>query len=287
MKTTLFILAVALAALARVPSAARTQGGVEQFSKDGLSFGYPAGWALEDKSTAELQHLILRRADSTALVMVVAQREPLQTVAQLYASRNTVTRPYVENVARLLGAKVPEQTDADCLPLGDRFAVGFHMTGRVGQEPGAGGVYTVVLGQRLIHLVYARADRDDASSERAWKTVLDTLKVEPPANPSPDAERMNHIVAGGVLNGRALRKPQPDYPITAKRAGAQGTVVVQLTVDEGGEVIEARAVSGHSLLRGAGEDAARRAKFSPTTLCGRPVKVTGVITYNFVLGPRP
>ena len=58
---------------------------------------------------------------------------------------------------------------------------------------------------------------------------------------------------------------------------------MQLTVDESGRVVEARAISGHMLLRPAGVEAARRAKFTPTLLCGKPVKVTGVITYNFVL----
>jgi TonB family protein len=167
--------------------------------------------------------------------------------------------------------------------LGERLAAGFRMKGRVGQEPGVGEVYTIPLGQRLVHLVHVRADKDDATSAPAWKTLLDTLKVEPPANPSPDAEKMGQVIAGGVLNGRAARKPAPDYPITAKRARASGTVVVQITVDEKGDVISAQAVSGHELLRESGVDAARRAKFSPTLLCGKPVKVTGVITYNFVL----
>jgi protein TonB len=60
-------------------------------------------------------------------------------------------------------------------------------------------------------------------------------------------------------------------------------VTVQITVDEGGRVVSASAVSGHPLLRAAAEGAARQARFSPTLLSGQPVKVTGVITYNFVL----
>jgi protein TonB len=58
---------------------------------------------------------------------------------------------------------------------------------------------------------------------------------------------------------------------------------VEIAVDESGNVASARAVSGHMLLRGASEEAARKAKFEPTTLCGRPVKVSGLITYGFVL----
>jgi outer membrane biosynthesis protein TonB len=57
---------------------------------------------------------------------------------------------------------------------------------------------------------------------------------------------------------------------------------VQIIVDEGGRVISARAISGHPLLRAAAESAARQAKFSPTLLSGTPVKVTGIIVYNFV-----
>jgi TonB family protein len=59
-------------------------------------------------------------------------------------------------------------------------------------------------------------------------------------------------------------------------------VVVQVTIDENGSVIAAHAVSGHPLLQAAAVGAARQARFSPTKLSGQPVKVTGVIQYNFV-----
>ena len=89
------------------------------------------------------------------------------------------------------------------------------------------------------------------------------------------------IISGGVLNGKAVSKPAPAYPAIAKAARAGGTVVVQITVDEGGQVVSASAVSGHPLLRASAEAAARAARFSPTLLSGRPVKVRGTITYNF------
>lgn len=47
-------------------------------------------------------------------------------------------------------------------------------------------------------------------------------------------------------------------------------------------VISTRAISGNPLLRQAAINAAMQARFSPTLLMGEPVKVTGVITYNFV-----
>lgn len=90
-------------------------------------------------------------------------------------------------------------------------------------------------------------------------------------------------ISGGVLNGKALSLPQPVYPSAARAIKADGAVVVQVVVDENGEIISASAVSGHPLLRVSSEKAARLARFTPTTLNGQPVKVSGVITYNYVL----
>ena len=105
----------------------------------------------------------------------------------------------------------------------------------------------------------------------------------PPPTPKPEPPKPKTVVSGGVLNGKAISKPQPAYPAIAKAARAQGTVTVQILVDESGRVVSASAVNGHPLLQQAAVAAARQARFSPTLLSGQPVKVSGVITYNFVL----
>ena len=88
-------------------------------------------------------------------------------------------------------------------------------------------------------------------------------------------------ISGGVLNGKATSMPAPEYPPIAKQAHASGVVKVQVTIDEGGNVILAKAISGHPLLQSAAVSAARQAKFPPTRLSGQPVKVQGVLIYNF------
>jgi protein TonB len=101
------------------------------------------------------------------------------------------------------------------------------------------------------------------------------------ANDAPHSKKRNPI-SGGVLNGKALYLPQPEYPAAAKTAGAAGTVVVRVTIDEQGNVIAATAVSGPPSLQQVCVTAATQAKFSPTLLVGEPVQVVGIITYNFV-----
>jgi protein TonB len=85
-----------------------------------------------------------------------------------------------------------------------------------------------------------------------------------------------------VLNGKAVRLVTPQYPAIARSAHASGSVQVQVLIDENGNVVSAHAVSGHPLLQAAAVSAARASKFTPTKLSGQPVKVNGVIIYNFV-----
>lgn len=109
--------------------------------------------------------------------------------------------------------------------------------------------------------------------------VNDNANLEPP---TPKDQKAGRTISGGVLNGKATSLPKPPYPPAARAVKASGTVVVQVVVDEQGNVATANAVSGHPLLKAAAVSAARGAKFPPTLLSGKPVKVSGVITYNFV-----
>jgi TonB family protein len=132
------------------------------------------------------------------------------------------------------------------------------------------------------------ADGSNGSTEEPPAEVPDDASEEPPPPPSAAVRPANTpseglTISGGVLNSRAVSKPQPAYPPIAKAARASGTVVVQVLVDETGSVVTAKAVSGHPLLQPAAVAAARNAKFTPTLLSGKPVKVSGVLTYNFVL----
>jgi TonB family protein len=108
---------------------------------------------------------------------------------------------------------------------------------------------------------------DDANAEKS------TLQPPPPVSNRP-----RNL---GVVNGKASYLPKPPYPPMALSLGVQGAVTVQVTIDESGNVISAKAASGHPLLKTAAESAAWKAKFTPTYLSKVPVKVTGMIVYNF------
>lgn len=99
----------------------------------------------------------------------------------------------------------------------------------------------------------------------------------------PDEPDISKSISGGILNGKAIELPAPEYPPAAKAVRASGTVTIQILINENGDIESAKAVSGHPLLRAAATEAALKARFSPTVLEGVPVRVTGILTYNFVL----
>jgi TonB family protein len=121
---------------------------------------------------------------------------------------------------------------------------------------------------------------------RKMKKPDEAAKVVSPPDKGIDGQVASSRTAppmqGGVLNGLALRLPKPEYPAEARFAGVSGTVVVQVTISEEGRVVRACAVHGHQLFWNVTERAAYAAQFAPTKLSGKPVRVTGVITYNFI-----
>ena len=126
--------------------------------------------------------------------------------------------------------------------------------------------------------------KKQAEAEKMHARIASLRLKAPVVDPRPDSNSTDKeaFLAGGVLNGKALSLAKPDYPEEARISRISGMVVVQVWIDETGNVRRACAISGNSKLRRAAEVAAYQSKFSPTKLSGIPVKITGVITYNFV-----
>jgi TonB family protein len=134
----------------------------------------------------------------------------------------------------------------------------------------------------IIVYVFTCNDKEESSdlketgnSDDPPLTLLGTAKESQSTNDS------SKTIIGGIVNGKALSLPKPEYPTAAREAGANGNVKVEIIIDEGGNVISAKSVSGHHLLKQVSEQAALKARFSPTLLAGQPVKVSGSIVYNF------
>ena len=149
----------------------------------------------------------------------------------------------------VLGA---DENDADAQRFLSSFA-----TGPVNTSPESSGVIV-----------------DTPANEDTLEQARKTLPPEPwrfPGRP----------IQGGILNGKAVSLPVPEYPAAAHASGDSGQVSVDVIIDEQGNVIWARASEGPETLRSAAETSAWKARFSPTKLNSQPIKISGRIVYNF------
>jgi periplasmic protein TonB len=91
-------------------------------------------------------------------------------------------------------------------------------------------------------------------------------------------------VSTGVLQGMLIAPIRPVYPVIAKAAGVQGTVVVEAVISRTGTIESLHVVSGPAMLQNAALDAIRQARYQPYRLNGDPTEVQTTITVNFRLG---
>jgi protein TonB len=83
---------------------------------------------------------------------------------------------------------------------------------------------------------------------------------------------------------RLLERPSVSYPPEARKAGLEGDVVLQLHIDERGQVVAVKVLSGPGMgLEEAAKRAARAFRFSPATADGEPVRTEIRFTYTFLL----
>ena len=82
---------------------------------------------------------------------------------------------------------------------------------------------------------------------------------------------------------KAIVQTRPEYPALAREAHIQGDVKIDAILDEQGNIIDMKTISGHPLLYQAAVDALRKWKYEPTYLNDRPIAVELIVTITFQL----
>lgn len=90
----------------------------------------------------------------------------------------------------------------------------------------------------------------------------------------------------GISNGGYVVKPAPAYPASAREREEEGTVKVEVIVNEQGQVESTRVISssGSPRLDRAAQNAAQKAQYHPKKIDGENVRTRFVAGYTFSLG---
>jgi protein TonB len=121
-------------------------------------------------------------------------------------------------------------------------------------------------------------------------TTVKTSEVAPPPPPPPPPPPAPSVTAlvpvrvgGNIREPKAISLVPPVYPVLAKKARVQGTVIMEATVTAEGTVDEIHVMSGNPLLIQAAIDCLKQWRYEPTYLNGEPVPVILTAKINFEL----
>jgi hypothetical protein len=254
------------------------------FDSGGLRFKYPEDWTLTDKSTDETQHLLLSKKDRSLLIVIVSPRTPQDYVRKFDKLQDDIHANFGAVISKSLSTPLkPAGDELVCMDFNGANIPGTKYTGSYRDEPGQGETYTFILGGRSLTVVYMKTDGDSVWGDAVWQSVLKSLSVDGSTGALPGV--IYNAGDGGVVNGKAIKLVKPFVPRSVRpdeipRAG--GTFTVKVIIDEEGKVIAAMPHSGPQAFMKESLKAAEKSLFKPTLVCGKPIKVVGIITYNYI-----
>lgn len=244
-------------------------------SGDKFGFKYPSDWKMTNKSRESLEQYNLVPDKGNALIMVMAFPSKVSTYEAFEILKIGNSYPLVDKMLQGFSDSIKRDV---CIDINDVTVPGFSVSGLYNQKPSKGDVFIFALKEKYFQFVYMRNDEDSAKMDTAWKTLIESFKVE--GKGADNSSLLIDFKNDAVLNGKAVKLPRPMIPSGVNNV-APTEVRVRVTIDENGNVIAAKALTGDYRFHPLTIDAAKRAKFAPSVICGKPTKITGIITYNF------
>lgn len=257
---------------------------VKTFEKDGLKFDYPADWKLSDKSRSGKQNLLLSKDDTVTVIEIDVHQKRLKSIEQFREIESDKSKDYFKTLTSSLNTTYEQRLDRQylCLDLNGRKVTGAMLAGTYKNEPARAEFYSFVLGGRLVTLSYLSADKEAAKTEHVWKDLIKSLSLDGYNKEAAVSFFEPGVINEGYFNGRTSELMKPPYPAAARQMRVGGPVLVEIEINEKGELLFSKAISGEKIFWAVAESAVRRSTFKPVYGCGGPLRIKGIISYNFI-----
>jgi hypothetical protein len=160
-------------------------GDGNRFTKDGLSFDYPAGWHMDDQSNSQIQYLTLTK-DGYAELIVRSPRATIDSPEKEAEAKRLIQDGYIDAWAKNFEstrAKVERTTmttniagaPGDCTRLKASLADG----------PGHVDICWRLIEKRMAQVAIVGSDKDINRTSQIWDALLASVKIEAPVLPTP------------------------------------------------------------------------------------------------------
>lgn len=139
------------------------------------------------------------------------------------------------------------------------------------------------LANEYLQLLAEREELARTEQELASQQIAPAAAAMKPA-PETQPDDVVYHVTSDIVPPELIERVDPVYPIAARRAGREGTVVITTIVDADGSVREARIIRGASAeLDRAAVEAVKQWTYRPAIKNGSPVPVYSVVQLAFSL----
>ncbi|MCX7724783.1 MAG: TonB family protein [Thermodesulfovibrio sp.] len=116
--------------------------------------------------------------------------------------------------------------------------------------------------------------------EASQKSTLD----EGISDSKSEKDKIIDAEFGTASGPRFIHREVPVYPQVARRLGKEGKVVLRLTIDEKGELVNIEVLEGASYgFTEAAIEAVKKSKFAPAIKNGKPVASRAILPVRFIL----
>lgn len=176
-------------------SAQTVPSGAREFTKDGLSLNYPAGWSFNDTSNTDAQQLTFGRTDSDAQITVFVFRTAVTTPEKIAEAKRVLVDKYVASTTKSFEqAGAHPQSSPATSEIGGMKTEGVKIHASLDGVPGMAEIQWAVVGNRLVVLTFLGPDQALLKATPAWDVIRTTIKIavpqpqpKPEPKPSPSA----------------------------------------------------------------------------------------------------
>jgi periplasmic protein TonB len=108
-------------------------------------------------------------------------------------------------------------------------------------------------------------------------TALALAQTDEPAKPK------RYRISAGVAQSNKIHDVQPEYPPEARKRGISGDVLLQVTIDTKGNLINIKPMQGDPILVEASIDAVKKWRYRPYKINDEPVEVETTVKVRFYM----
>lgn len=148
------------------------------YSKNGLSFDYPADVTVQDQSNTNGQHLVLTHSDHGAQIQIMSRYQKIESATKLAEARHEILDAFVDGMNEEFKREQAqvERTEPKIEVAGQQ-ASGVRLRTTLAGEAGNAEAYSLLIGKRLVLITFIGSDKELAAGSSAWAMIRRSFKI--------------------------------------------------------------------------------------------------------------